>query len=263
MSPSPVPTRRRARARAAALAAQRARPPAAAIWYRRPEVQGLAVVATVALMAVVGPSAAGLVGLGTGAAVVLWRAHVRADERRRRRAQLPQVLERIAVALRAGSSLPQALAAAGSATPEPLGRELVGLARDAERGLPIVEILDGWVANHDDRGTRLAATAFSLAAGVGAAPARAIDGVATTLREHQELGAERRALATQARTSALVLSVAPVGFALLFGISDSAAARFLLGTSTGWGCLVLGVGLDLVGAVWMARLVRTHEALYQ
>ena len=40
--------------------------------------------------------------------------------------------------------------------------------------------------------------------------------------------AERRALASQARASAVVLSAAPLLFALLLGMSDGAAARFLL-----------------------------------
>ena len=56
-------------------------------------------------------------------------------------------------------------------------------------------------------GTRLAATALALASGVGAASARALDGVAATLRERLEL-AENATLATQARASAVVLSAA-------------------------------------------------------
>ena len=85
-------------------------------------------------------------------------------------------------------------------------------------------MLDEWSAAHDDPGTRLAATALVLATVVGSTPARAVDGVAATLRERLDLAAERRALAVQARTSALVLSVAPVGFAALLVVGDTAAA---------------------------------------
>jgi tight adherence protein B len=195
--------------------------------------------------------------LGAGAAWLLWRRQVAQRGQRLRQEQLPEGLERIAAALRSGVSLPQALAAAGRSTPDPLGPELAGLASVAERGLPMSRVLDGWVAVHGDSSTRLAATALALATQVGAAPARAIDGVATTLRERHELAAERRALATQARTSAAVLSVAPVAFALLLGATDPAAARFLLHSPGGWACLAVGLGLDAVGAVWMMRLVGT------
>ena len=119
------------------------------------------------------------------------------------------------------------------------------------------EVLDEWSASHDDPGTRLAATALVLATVVGSTPARAVDGVAATLRERLDLAAERRALAVQARTSALVLSVAPVGFAALLVVGDTAAAGFLLGTPAGWSCLGLGLALDAAGAWWMTRLSRS------
>ena len=183
----------------------------------------------------------------------------RLRNRQRRQRQLPEALERVATALRAGSSLTQALGAAARATAPPLGVELTKVARETEQGRPLLEVLDRWVAGHDDRATRLAATALTLAALLGAAPARALDGVASTLRERQEVGDERQALATQAKASAAVLSIAPVGFALLLGVSDRATAAFLFGSRPGWICLILGVGLDAGGAVWMAHLVRGRE----
>jgi tight adherence protein B len=199
--------------------------------------------------------------LATGALVgwQWWRRHRRQERARARQGQLPEALERLASALRIGASLPQALAEAGRHSPPPLGPELTELAEATSRGRRLLDVLDTWTAAHDDRGTRLAATALALAARVGAAPARAVDGVAATLRERMEVAADRRALATQARASAVVLSAAPVGVALLLGLTDSAAARFLLRTPQGWACLTVGLGLDLVGAVWMARLTRAGD----
>jgi Flp pilus assembly protein TadB len=56
-----------------------------------------------------------------------------------------------------------------------------------------------------------------------------------------------------------VLSIAPVAFAALLVLGDTAAAGFLLGTPAGWLCLGLGVGLDAAGAWWMARLSRSAD----
>jgi tight adherence protein B len=226
-------------------------------------VLSMAVVAGAAGAALVvlalGPAVAVLVVLAGVAAPPVVRRHRRAAARARRRTQLPHALEALAAALRSGSSLPMALEEAGRATPTPLGAELAELAAGAAQGQPIAVVLDGWTRRHGDPGTRLAATALALATGVGAAPARAIDGVATTLRERLELAAERRALASQARTSALVLSAAPLVFAVLLGMSDDAAGRFLLHSRAGWACLALGLGLDAVGAWWMSRLTRGGE----
>ena len=119
-----------------------------------------------------------------------------------------------------------------------------------------MEVLDDWSARYDDPATRLAATSLVLATVVGSTPARAVDGVAATVRERLDLAAERRALATQARTSALVLAVAPLAFAALLVAGDTAAAGFLLGQPAGWLCLAAGPALDVTGAFWMARLTR-------
>jgi tight adherence protein B len=250
--------RRRARARSARLVGG---------GRSRPRSDGLGVEAVGAIAAVVvvvavlfGVVVLAIVLLAGAAGRVAWLRRATALVDRRRRAQLPEALERMAAALRTGSSPPQALAEAARGTAEPLGPELDALSRQASRGQPLVTVLDGWTALHPDRGTRLAAVALALASGVGAVPARALDGVATTLRERLELADERHALATQARASAVVLSAAPPVFAALLTLGDPEASRFLLQSPPGWLCIALGVGLDVVGAVWMTRLTRGDAA---
>lgn len=228
----------------------------------RPSVEVVAgtVAVAVVVTALFGLVVLAIVLLAGAAGRVAWRRREAALVDRRRRAQLPEALERMAAALRTGSSPPQALAEAARGTTEPLGSELDALANLTERGQPVVTVLDGWTAQHPDQGTRLAAVALALATGVGATPARALDGVAATLRERLELADERHALATQARASAVVLSAAPPVFAALLTLGDPEASRFLLQTPPGWLCIVLGAGLDLIGAVWMTRLTRGGAA---
>jgi Flp pilus assembly protein TadB len=42
-------------------------------------------------------------------------------------------------------------------------------------------------------------------------------------------------------------------------VSDGAAGRFLLRSRAGWACLAVGIGLDVLGAWWMARLTRGEQ----
>lgn len=184
----------------------------------------------------------------------LWQRRATSREALRRRQQIPDALERMASALRTGSSLPQALGDAGRTTEPPFGSELAKLARALDAGVPLAVVLDRWTAAYSDRCTRLTATALALATRVGAVPAQAIDGVASTLRERAGLAAERHAQATQARTSAIVLSLAPLGFMALLITTNDAAAQFLFTTPLGWVCLLLGISLDILGAFWMTRL---------
>jgi tight adherence protein B len=206
-----------------------------------------------------GPAAAVALVAGAGLWFVRTRRRRQSARRDRRRTMLPVALDQLAASLRTGASLTMALTEVGDAMAPPLGPELTRLGGEAARGRPVTDVLDGWSAAHDDTGTRLAATALVLATVVGSAPARAVDGVAATVRERLDLAGERRALATQARTSSMVLSLAPIGFAALLLVADTAAARFLLGTPAGWGCLAAGTGLDAAGAWWMARLSRSDD----
>jgi tight adherence protein B len=177
--------------------------------------------------------------------------------RRQRDAQLPDALDRLAAALRAGQAPGPALVAVAAKVPEPLGAELQAIARRLVGGVSLATALDAWAADptaSDD--VRLAAATLTLGAGAGGAVARAVDGVAATLRERGELAAEVRALATQARSSATVLAVAPIGFTALVATVEPAIVAFLLTTPVGLGCLVVGGALQALGATWMARIVR-------
>jgi tight adherence protein B len=217
-------------------------------------VAALGGIGLVVAWAAVGPlAAAALMAASLAVPATAW-ARRRGLAKEMRQRQLPGALEGLASALRSGSSLGSALDEVGAALAAPIGPELAGIAREAARGRSLRDALDDWSRTHDDPGTRLAATALVLAAVVGSAPAQAVDGVATTVRERLDLAAERRALATQARTSALVLTIAPVGFAALLVLTDTEAGRFLLGSPAGWACLALGTVLDATGAWWMARL---------
>ena len=177
---------------------------------------------------------------------------------RRRDRQLPDALDRLGASLRAGEAIGPALVTLARAVPEPLGTELGRLTSSIERGRPLADALATWSDSHRaSRDVRLVAAALRLGAGAGGEVARAVDAVAATLRERHEVAAEARALATQARSSAVLLVTAPVAFTLLVGSVEPRAVAFLLTTPVGLACLVLGVGLDAAGAAWMARSTRS------
>lgn len=241
--------RHRLRARLAAAEPPARHPPASVA-----PVLVLAGLAAAVVVIGAGVPAALVVTAALAAGGLRWVLRERSAHRQGRQRQLPLALDGLAASLRSGASLTTALRETGAALDPPLGPELAALACDAERGQPMRDVLDRWSAAHDDPGTRLAATALVLATVLGSTPARAVDGVAATVRERLDVSGERRALAAQSRASALVLSVAPVAFAVLLITADTAAAGFLLGSPLGSACLATGVALDVTGAWWMARL---------
>lgn len=187
-----------------------------------------------------------------GLAKLLHRRRLEARDR-----QLPDAMERVAAAMRAGARPGAAVTAVAAELPPPLGDELRHAVRGLRHGDELPLVLDRWAAL---RGASpdvvLAASALGLGAVAGGQVARAVDSVAATLRERRQLQAEVRALATQARSSAWLLAAAPAGFAALVATIEPGVMRFLLTTPVGLACLALGSALDTIGVMWMARIIR-------
>ena len=201
---------------------------------------GLAIVATVVVT--VGPAVACRANRGRAGA--------------RLQAALPAALEEVARSLRSGAGLRAAVREAGAATPGVLGADLTRVARTAEAA-GIVAALEAWGETRPLPGVRLAVAALCLGAETGGAQARAIDGVAVTLRQRLSAAAEARALASQARASAAVIALSPLLFCGLTSATDPRVAAFLFRSSAGAVVLTVGLVLDTAGALWMARLTRS------
>ena len=219
-----------------------------------PSTAWAGVAAAVLAAAVVGPVVVAL-GSVVGGLVAVGVSHEqRRSARRRADALIPGFLDELARRLRAGRSLRSAVEEAGAVTAAPLGPGLVAAARRSALGVPLGESLDAFATAQASPSLRLVVAALDLATHTGASQAQAVEGVATTLRDRLALGAEVRALASQARASAAVLVVAPVAFAIVIALADPSTAHFLFATPTGLVCLAAGLGLDALGAWWMQRL---------
>jgi tight adherence protein B len=185
-----------------------------------------------------------------------------ASRRRRWRARstfadtLPGVLENVARAVRSGSSLRHACAEAASVAVEPLRRELATVVEQAERGRPLATAFADWSRHHASPDVRLTGAALALVASAGGATARAIDGAAATVRERRAVAGEVRAQSAQARLSALVIGLLPVAFLAWALATDGRTAAFLVADPVGWVCLLAGIVLEALGALWMRRILR-------
>jgi tight adherence protein B len=169
--------------------------------------------------------------------------------------ELPNVLDDVARGLRAGSSLRQSCAAAAGARGR-AGAELGAVVRHAERGAALPAAFRAWAERSTTPELRLTAAALALAAAAGGPQARAVDGVATTLRERRAIAAEVRAQSAQARLSALVIGLLPVAFMVWALATDRRTAAFLVSSPPGWACLLAGLGLEAGGVLWMRRILR-------
>ena len=207
-----------------------------------------------------GPGLAGVAAVALGVAPVLVVRSRRGGAGARLEQALPGALEAVARSLRSGASLRQAVEEAGrarAAGPQ-LAAELSRAAAEAGQGAALVTALEGIAARRPLPGVRLGVAALCLGAETGGAQARAVDGVAATVRERLAVAAELRALSSQARISALVIGLAPVGFGAFAAATDPRTSQFLLHTPAGLALLTAGLTLDGLGWLWMQRLSRVE-----
>lgn len=217
---------------------------------------GSVLVGLIAAAVIGGPGLAGLAAALLVAAPLIVLRATRNRGSARLEAALPGGLESVARALRSGASLRQAVEEAAEATPGALGQELARVAADVGHGAPLVAALEHLAERRPLPAIRLAVAALAVGAETGGAQAQAVDGVATTVRERLAVAAEARALASQARMSALVIGLAPLGFGVFAASTDPRTAQFLLHTSAGLLLLAAGLALDGIGWLWMQRLCR-------
>lgn len=209
------------------------------------------------VLLLIGPLAGLVLAAAVAAGPPLLRPGLRRRMDARRDAQLPGALERLAASLRAGAAPGPAFSTVARSTPPPLGDDLRAAALEVDHGAPLADAIDRWGQRAATPDVWLATAALALASRVGGAVARPVDRVASTIRERRELQAEVRALATQARASSVVLTLAPAAFTVTVSTIEPGVLRFLLGSPAGLACLVVGVALQGVGAAWSARILRS------
>ena len=194
-----------------------------------------------------------------GLAVVAWWA--RAAQHRRRAdlalsRELPEVLDALVGAVRSGGSLLEGMVAAHAQPLEPSVRHDLHLVlAEVERGGDLVTALAGWADRRDDRDLRTVAGVAAAATTTGGPLAASLARIAASIRHRQALDREVEALVSQARLSAMVLVVLPVGVLPLLDVLGAVRIEEVLADPVGRVAIAGGIGLDLIGLAWMRRLV--------
>ncbi len=216
---------------------------------------GIAAVVGFGLAPAVGAFAAG--GVLVGGPVALNGArHRRA---RAISAAVPETLERVGAELRAGGTVSIALAAIARSD-GPLAPDVRRLESRVQLGASLPDALQSWARERPAGGIEAAAGALALSSTVGGRAAEALDALGSSLRDRLAVASEARALSAQGRYSAWVIGVAPMGYLVCSALVDPSSAHRLFGTAGGRVCAFAGVCLEVLGALWMRRIIRAGDA---
>jgi tight adherence protein B len=206
---------------------------------------------------------AGVVGSVAAAAVALTAPAVVARRRKRRREiaaqeRLAEAVSLVAAAMRSGRSLHQAIELAASDVDPLLGSTFRRLADRTGLGDPMDESIDGWARDVGGPDARLVAGVLKLHRRTGGSLAASLENLAGTLRDRRASARELGSLTAQARLSAAILGLLPIGFFLFLSVIARRDLEAAYQTPTGVAAIGLGFALQGAAYMWIRHLLRVE-----
>jgi tight adherence protein B len=157
--------------------------------------------------------------------------------------QLPEALELITRGLKAGHPVPVAVAMVAREMPDPIGTEFGVVADEVTYGSDLVAALHAMHVRVGHEDLPLFVTAVSIQSSSGGNLREILDGLATVIRDRGKLRRKVRAISTEGRMSAYILTAIPalllMGMMVLMpqfysAVWDKPKTWYLLGGSVGW-----------------------------
>jgi len=200
----------------------------------------------------------GVIGMILGMAIPLaYLVYRRKTRMAEITSQLPDALDLLSRAIRAGESFDQAIHLAGHKTPEPLAIELRRCARQLDLGLGLPEVMRALARRLPLMEVRILASTLSVHRHSGGNLALTMERMASVIRDRMIYRRQLRATTAAGRFSAmLVASAGPLLFAYMF-VFNPEYARRLVEQPLGQLLLAIAVVLELIGLAWVLSMLRT------
>lgn len=168
--------------------------------------------------------------------------------------QLDETLQMMAGSLRAGYSLPQALASIGQEGAAPTSLEFARVTNEVRVGRPLPEALDDVADRMRNEDFYWVTQAIGINREVGGNLADVLDGVSKTIRQRAEIRGQVKSLAADGQLSAIILMALPFVVAIFLMI---ASPKYIAQMISPIGFIMLGVGavMMIIGGIWLYKII--------
>ncbi len=170
--------------------------------------------------------------------------------------QLPDTLQLIAGALKAGYSLSQSLFMVTKETKPPISDEFKIVLNEIRMGLSEKDALDNMAKRIDSELFNWVVLAINIQREVGGNLAEIMDIIAETIREKERILRQIKSLTAEGKLSAYVLIGLPIILGLILSIINRQYISVLFTTKTGFILLGLAAFLMIIGIVWIIKIVK-------
>jgi tight adherence protein B len=200
------------------------------------------------------------IALGLGMLPFLYLKWKKAGKTAKFEKQMPDAMELLARSLRAGHTLPSAIELLGEEMGDPMGTEMRIAYEEQKYGLSVSDSLLHMLQRVESMDLKYFVSAVLIQQETGGNLAELMENIARVVRSRLNFKAKVRGLTAPARYSAGIMIATPV---VVFFIMLTVAPwyeRVLIDSSVGRMMLVSGIGLTLLGAYLMRRMIRSVEA---
>lgn len=170
--------------------------------------------------------------------------------------QLPDALELMARAMRAGHAFPSAVQMVGQEVPDPIGQEFRITFDEVNYGVPMQDALMNLAARVPLTDLRFFVIAVSIQRQTGGNLAELLDKLASLIRARFKLLGTIRVLATEGRVSAWILSILPFVLVVILNLINPKFMSVLWNDPAGVITMWIGLTFMVIGIVWMWRIVK-------
>lgn len=201
-----------------------------------------------------------LFGLGLAAALsalpLLYILHARKKRMEKLENQLPDAIDLMGRAMRAGHAFPTALNMVGDEMAEPIGAEFRTLFDEINYGVKLEDALLNLLSRVPSTDLQYFVVALLIQHETGGNLAELLDNISVIVRSRIKLLGEIRTLSAEGKLSAWILSLLPFATGLVINIVNPGFMNVLWTDPLGLKMVYGALFLMSVGIWWMSRIIK-------
>ena len=185
----------------------------------------------------------------------IWLYYKRAKRLKSFAAQLPDAMELVARALRAGHSLAAGMHVVAEEMPAPISKEFGRVYEEQNLGIPLEEALKGMCERVPNLDLRFFVTSVGIQRQTGGDLAEILDRIGHIIRERFKILGQVKALTAEGRLSGIVLIAMPIGLFMLMLWMKPDYIRLLWTEPMGIKMSIAAIILVLIGSYAIKKIV--------
>lgn len=170
--------------------------------------------------------------------------------------QLPEALDVMGRALKAGQPFNETLKLVSEEMADPIGGEFGRVFSDLNFGMPLKSALQGMLIRVPSMSLHTLTTAVLIQSESGGALAEILEKVALVIRGRFKLQRKLKTLSAEGRMSAWILAMVPFALTAVLMVSTPDYLPVLLADPLGKKLIIAAFGLMIIGVYWIRKVIR-------